>query len=295
MPLRIVSLGDSIVWGQGLSEADKFDVLVRDALADANPGITLWRLAHSGAVIGVNPVEGSPADGEVPMPQPTIIQQCDNFNDSPETVDLVLLDGGINDVDVRTILNPFVPFPILIAKTRNFCHASMLVLLRKTVTRFSKPDCKIRVTGYYPIVSAQSHFPSVIDLLGCHGIMAPDFIDKNVLVRAVIDRCEKFFSESTASIEQAVAEAGDARIAYVAPGFTDANSVFAPQTLLWGLKDDLDLSPEDEVANARRASCNAAFDELQIVEREECYRAPVGHPNVLGAKHFAQKILESLP
>src|SRR5215469_5421303 len=67
MPLRIVSLGDSIVWGQGLSEADKFDVLVRDALADANPGITLWRLAHSGAVIGVNPVEGSPADGEVPM------------------------------------------------------------------------------------------------------------------------------------------------------------------------------------------------------------------------------------
>jgi hypothetical protein len=128
MPLRIVSLGDSIVWGQGLSEADKLDVLVRDALADANPGITLQRLAHSGAVIGVNPVEGSPADGEVPMPQPTIIQQCDSFNDSPVTVDLVLLDGGINDVDVRTILNPFVPLPILIAKARNFCHASMLVL-----------------------------------------------------------------------------------------------------------------------------------------------------------------------
>jgi hypothetical protein len=115
-----------------------------------------------------------------------------------------------------------------------------------------------------------------------------------VLVRAVIDRSQKFFSESTASFGQAVSEAGDARIAYADPGFTDANSVFASQTLLWGLKDDLDLSPEDEVAATRHASCDAAFDELHIVEREECYRASAGHPNVSGAKQFAQKILESL-
>jgi hypothetical protein len=61
-------------------------------------------------VIGAHPVIGNTANGETPEARPTIIEQCDSFADSPDTVDLVLLNGGINDIGVATILNPFAWF-----------------------------------------------------------------------------------------------------------------------------------------------------------------------------------------
>src|SRR5512143_1544595 len=100
---RMVALGDSVVWGQGLEPGEKFSSLVQAAL-DID-SCTL--LAHSGATIGVGvDTTEPPLDGEVPTWYPTILQQCAAFTDSPETVDLVIVNGGINDVEVRTILNP---------------------------------------------------------------------------------------------------------------------------------------------------------------------------------------------
>jgi len=62
-------------------------------------------MAHSGAVIGVD--SGAPAgscDGEVPTAFPTILQQCEAAADT--RVNLVILNSGINDIDIRYILNP---------------------------------------------------------------------------------------------------------------------------------------------------------------------------------------------
>src|SRR5947199_1451967 len=106
-PFRIVCIGDSVVWGQGLLETEKFDSMVREALTRFLSGVTLEKTAHSGAVIGVSGAMGNPAPGEVPESRLSIIEQCDGFTNSPETVDLVLMDGGINDVGVSNILNPF--------------------------------------------------------------------------------------------------------------------------------------------------------------------------------------------
>jgi lysophospholipase L1-like esterase len=286
---RIASLGDSVPWGQGLLENDKYDVFLATKF-----GATLHRTAHSGATIGATLIEGGPADGEVPVALPTIHDQCVNFADSPETIDLVLLNGGLNDVDFRTILNPLVPAPILSALTHKFCHDAMLGLLQTVAARFSNPAARIIVTGYYPIISDQSDPPCVLGFLGIHGIAPPPFVEKNFVIEAVIDRCRQFFQESTADLRRAVADAGDARIAYVDAGFTDANSVFAPKALLWGLAVDLDLSPVDEVADQRHKSCDAAFNEFQVLEREQCYRASAGHPNVDGARQFANQILAAL-
>lgn len=69
-------------------------------------GVTLEGVAHSGAAIGAFGAAGIPCPGEVPCSRLTILEQCDQFTNSPETVDLVLLDGGINDVGVATILIP---------------------------------------------------------------------------------------------------------------------------------------------------------------------------------------------
>ncbi len=297
-PFTIVTLGDSIPWGQGLQEAEKFDTLVKDALTPDHPeGVVLKRVAHSGAVIGAFGATGVPEPGEVPSSRPSIIEQCDQFSDSPESVDLVLLDGGINDVGVATILNPLALIPTLSSRTTRACHNGMLMLLRKIGAKFSKPTCKIRVTGYYTIVSKQSDPLGVEKLLKLHGIALPDFGNPTAeFLEPVIRRCQEFFADSTASLQQAVADAADSRITFVPTGFTDANAIFVPGTsLLWNLDLDDGLGPQDPVAADRHAQCDLAHGgPLNAFAREFCYRASAGHPNVAGARQFKDQLLATL-
>jgi hypothetical protein len=126
----------------------------------------------------------------------------------------------------------------------------------------------------------------------------PNFLEQDLdLVNPVLNRCEAFFKDSTQQLKKAVAESGNPRVVFVPSGFTDDNSVFVRATsLLWGLDLDDDLSPEDPVAAARRPLCQAAHsDPLQLLERELCFRASAGHPNVEGAVHYSTQILAVLP
>lgn len=295
MAFRIVSIGDSIIWGQGLLPNEKFNTLVQQALMPKYPGgVTLESAAHSGAVIGAS---GAPQPGEVPASRLSIIEQCDAYANSPGTVDLVLMNGGINDVGVANILNPFAVIPSLETRVAHACHDGMLVLLRKVSAKFSKPGCKILVTGYYPILSALSDPLGVIKLLSLFGIAVPPFLDRDMdFINPVLHRCEVFFQTSTQQLTAAIKDAGDPRIIFVPSGFTDANAVFVPGTsLLWGLDLDDDMNPQDPVAAARHPLCDAAHPGvLEIPEREQCYRASAGHPNVQGAIQFSKQILGSL-
>jgi hypothetical protein len=299
MAFRIVTLGDSIPWGQGLLEAEKYDTLVKDALTPSHPGIIPpERLAHSGAVIGAFGATGTPEPGEVPASRLTIIEQCDGFVNSPETVDVVLLDGGINDVGVATILNPFACIPSLESRITRACHDGMLLLLNKISAKFAKPSCKILVTGYYTIVSEQSDPVGVHKLLSVHGIAMPEFVEvEDDFLGPVIDRCEEFFTKSTAQLQRAIADARDPRMRFVPTGFTDENAIFVPGTsLLWGLDLDDDVSPEDPVADTRHPLCDLAHpDPLELLAREQCYRASAGHPNIAGAERFKTQILAAIP
>jgi hypothetical protein len=297
-PFRIVSIGDSVVWGQGLLPNEKFDVLVKQGLLPRHPeGVTIESLAHSGAVIGAHGATGSPESGEVPAPRLSIIEQCDGYDTSPETVDLVLMDGGINDVGVATILNPLALIPSLDARVIQACHDGMLLLLNKVSAKFSKVSCKILVTGYYPILSSMSDPLGVTKLLALYGIAVPAFLDRELdFINPVIARCEAFFNDSTQELMRAVADAGDPRIAFVPSGFTDANAVFVRgSSLLWGLELTDKLDPQDPVAGKRHPLCDAAYpDPLQVLDREICYRASAGHPNVEGAVQFSKQILANL-
>jgi hypothetical protein len=297
-PFRIVTLGDSIPWGQGLLPAEKYDTRLAAALRLRHPeGVTLESVAHSGAVIGAFGATGTPCPGEVPCARLTIIEQCDQFSHAPETVDLVLLDGGINDVGVATILNPLALIPTLSSKVIRGCHHAMLLLLRKVGTKFSKPSCKILVTGYYTIVSDQSDPFGVQQLLKLHGIALPDFGDPGAeFLDPVIQRCREFFAESTTALQQAIADARDPRITFVPTGFTEANAIFVPNTsLLWELDVDDGLSPEDPVAAERHGQCDAAHSgPLEAFARQQCYRASAGHPNVEGALQFKKQLMATL-
>jgi hypothetical protein len=269
--------------------------MVRDALGSSfADGVRLQRLAHSGAVIGANPTIGAAAAGEVPAIRPTIIEQCDSFSDSPDTVDLVLVNGGINDVGVARILNPFDRVPSLDSRIERACYDDMLLLLRKIANRFSKPTCRILVTGYYPIVSRHSDPLGVHRFLSVFGIKAPTFLaNSDAILGPVIDRCEKFLLESTSHFQRAVAVTRDPRISFVSSAFTDENAIFVPgTTCLFGLDIDELLSPEDPVANERKVQCDIAHgDPLDLPARELCYRASAGHPNQAGAIKYKTQIL----
>jgi lysophospholipase L1-like esterase len=293
VPFRIVTLGDSIIWGQGLLDSEKFAYLVQQALLPGHPGgVTIEPCAHSGAVIGVPPEtpSGGPFPyGEVPASLATIIQQCDGFANAPDAVDLVLLNGGINDVGVATILNPLAVIPSLGSKVESACLHGMQALLRKVAAKFNKPSCRILVTGYYTIFSSKSDPLHLHKLMSLHGIGAPAFLAQRDLVNLVVSRCEQFFQKSTDNLQAAIGLVGDARIMFVPSGFVDDNAIFATSSYLWGL-DDL-LNPEDPMAEVRQGQCNLSFPGLlEIAHREECYRASAGHPNIQGAQQYARQI-----
>jgi lysophospholipase L1-like esterase len=296
MPFRIVCIGDSIVWGQGLLPNEKFNFLVQQALLPKFPGATLESVAHSGAVIGATGVSGTPQVGEVPASRLSIIEQCDGYTNFPETVDLVLMDGGINDVGVASILNPLALIPSLDMRVVHACHDGMLVLLKKVIAKFSKPTCRILVTGYYPILSSLSDPLGVRKILSLFGIAVPEFLDNDLdFINPVLKRCEEFATDSAQQLQQAIKDAGDPRVTFVPTGFTDANSVFVAGTsLLWGLSLDDDLAPQDPVAAVRHPLCDIAHPPEEILDREKCYRASAGHPNVQGAVQFSRQILAAL-
>ena len=294
---RIVTLGDSVAWGQGLPDVQKYDSMVRDSLSSRPAGVArLQRQAHSGAVIDATPTIGAAAPGEVPAIRPTVIEQCDSFTDSPETVDLVLVNGGINDVGVTTILNPFDRLPSLGSRIERACYDGMLLLLRKIASKFSKRTCRILVTGYYAIVSRYSDPLGVHRFLNLFGITAPTFLTTaDAILEPVIDRCETFFLDSTNHFQRAVAATGDPRISFVLSTFTDENAIFVPDTsCLFGLGIDELLSPEDPVAKDRKVQCDITHNPLEFPARELCYRASAGHPNQAGAIKYKTQILNAL-
>lgn len=295
----IVTVGDSVHWGQGLTREHKLHSIVAQVLRTEWPDLIEHHLAHSGAVIGAGAtVTRQRVDGEVPVGSPTVIEQAAAFPGDPAEVDVVLVNGGINDVNIRNILNPFISADQLSDLIREHCYDSMRVLLGDVVARFPAATTRIVVTGYYPILSHRSK-PFGIPLLLEHegifilpSVTGAAITDKN----PVVEHCLQFWQESTRCLQDAVADLSTAHpsshINFVDPGFGERNAMFADEPWLFGLKAG--LMPEDEVVSSRHTSCNVAIPGGDFLAREQCYRASAGHPNVTGARRYADAILGAL-
>jgi len=302
--LRMVVLGDSVPWGQGLQTSEKFYSLVKVALSGSDCAQSCAVLAHSGAIIGAGATTTGPIlGGEVPTAYPTILQQCANVTDPPETVDLVLLNGGINDINVRTILNPLTDSSHLQDRIVQHCHRDMKTLLDAVLKKFTKPTCRFVVTGYFLILSAQSDRLLMNQFLKMHGLSFASLVDLFSLInlttddlfQKILNNCALFFRQSSQSLQQAVDETNQAvggapRVFFAQPPFTEANAALAPQAWLWGLKPI--LRPEDPVQDDRRAAC--LRDEHDLLRLPTCFLASAGHPNLTGAQQFAAAILAAL-
>jgi len=295
----LVTLGDSVHWGQGLRREHKLHAIVEAELARTDAGLVQHFLAHSGAIIGIGAtVARQRVDGEVPIAYPTLVQQVEAFVGDPANVVAVLVNGSINDIDIRNILNPFVSQTALRAMIEEHSYDSMRALLELVLARFGNPATRVIVTTYYPILSPVSRPFGVPFLLANEGLTLPSGIDPLAGTNIVVAKCMQFWQESTTALADAVVAANATltapRVFLADPGFTEDNAVFAGDPWLFGLANDPLLSPEDEVVAERHAACDLAFPPADWAARQQCYRASAGHPNVKGARKYADAILAAL-
>lgn len=319
----MVVLGDSIMWGQGLREEAKFPTLVASWIESQLPGwrVSTHRYAHSGAVIKPNTEkDAKPATpGEVPNGYPSITalfwKAASELTPetSDRTVDLVLMDGGINDVKVNSIIttDPTIANKVeWVGKlTRERCAPRMKRLLPYVLQKF--PSAKVVATSYYPIVSEKSDLTGLASIVSLYNPARPIVLATERLRGQLTDQSRVFHEEyagtvgpvvrraqalemvaSTASAPKRYPVAADRvvladpaarRTAFVPIPFRPENAYGAPKSWLWK------LGQEDHVATTRRQQC------VQVGSvNPKCYLAAMGHPNVEGAKEYAKAIIGEL-
>jgi len=161
-PLNLLVLGDSVSWGQGLKEEHKAWYLVKRWLQQTSGRDVSERIeAHSGAVIGPpednHDDQATPLDGELSRAVPTINDQINNALRafaSPAQIDLVIVDGCINDLDSRRLLNAANTREGIRGLAQAKCGPPVEALLRRITSTF--PRAHVVITGYYPIITDKS-------------------------------------------------------------------------------------------------------------------------------------------
>jgi lysophospholipase L1-like esterase len=164
--LKVVAIGDSVVWGNGDRPDEKFVTKVGHFLTDGTQrSVTIISYAHSGARLlpadpngTMTPVLGGQPEGDLNAEGPVIPQQALCAAKDNADAELVLLDGCINDVGALRIALPF-PFN-LVSKddiqedAYRACSVPMRDLLETVKTSF--PKATIIVLNYYRIISTKS-------------------------------------------------------------------------------------------------------------------------------------------
>jgi lysophospholipase L1-like esterase len=336
-PLHMLVIGDSIMWGQGLREEEKFSSRVKCWLQEKTKReVRVHVEAHSGAVVSAASaakLSFTTSNGEVNLPAPTINEQLDHavqfYNESRSTPALILMNGCINDVGVKSLLAASTPIEDIRARARTSCGDEMYALLQRV--RISFPQAFVLVIGYYPLFSPKTSDNSFTRLLVKKlNYKKPDsgrMTDKEMRER-LIAISDEWYKTSTVSLAEAVAktngEAGleslPAKVMFVEIQFGPEHVFAAPDTLLWnfifgstnlsGFRKVIILltfgtaayKPNDHMRQSRVKSCEQTFKKPKgISEKKDdkaarkdlfliCRYASLGHPNQMGALIYTEAI-----
>jgi PKD repeat protein/flagellar hook assembly protein FlgD len=298
-PVRMLVLGDSIAWGQGLNEWEKYPEIVASKIRQRIKGSgrpvhylqDTSNLAHSGAVVGTPGDADCLPDlrreipdwgGEVPSGSPDI-GACQVAAAKSKAADLILVDGCINDVGPMEII---FGRSDLSSRVDGRCGERFVRMLRQL--HDDHPLAVIVVTGYYPIVS----IGSVVDLTVLASELGiPAATVATTTLPEMMRRSTEFYEHSNDVLRADLrAVGGGSRptwLRFVDPGFGALDGVFAPQAKLWG-------GVLDSVQSSRITACNTASGldpELNVLA---CTVASLGHPNVQGAAQYAERIIGEL-
>ncbi|MDQ2921289.1 MAG: SGNH/GDSL hydrolase family protein [Acidobacteriota bacterium] len=293
-PMQMLVLGDSIMWGLGLQPEQKFSWRVKCWLQEKTGREVQTRIeAHSGALLAgasTTPPRFKSNDGEVNLPFPTINEQLDNavrfYGHARSSVDLILVDGCINDVDVSNLLNAGTTTDWLRQRITTTCGAGMHNLLRRITESF--PNAHVVVTGYYRMISTNTDDNAFIRLivkkLNSGSREAQRMTYKEMRER-LITLSELWYKVSTASLNEAVSKVNEdlgekslpPRAMFVEIEFWPEHSFSASNTLLWNFmfgstnlsgfrKIIVALSlgtaaykPNDDARESRIKSCNETY------------------------------------
>ena len=249
-PLQMLVLGDSIMWGQGLRDEEKFSSRVKCWLQEKiNREVKVHVEAHSGAVIAAAPgakLNFATANGEVNLPTPTINEQLDNaiqfYKQDRSSPALIFLNGCINDVGVKNLLAASTQLDDIRARASKSCGEDMYGLLQRVRKNFSQSY--VLVTSYYPIVSTQTDDNAFLRLLvkklNNQKPEARQMSDKEMRAR-LIAISDEWYKTSTASLVAAIAKANEnsasdssaPKMMFVEIQFGPEHVFAAPDTLLW--------------------------------------------------------------
>jgi hypothetical protein len=327
---KIVVFGDSIAWGQGLAESEKYSTLVADQI-EQRRGVDVQKKvnAHSGGTISDNSLTEADRkylrecgervlNGEIPTSFPTISNQVKYFPEQEAlTVDLVLLSGGINDVNVLDYILRILPDSEQQIRNRafDFCYRDMKKLLESIDTKFTKPESKIVVTGYFRLVTEETDLAALAPLAiyaeaaTVASLFPFGLVTASVFVLALVsflkDKWVKnwrtFYDTSTAYLSTAVSEIdkGRGKFLFVDPGIRDFQAMaalhphlYAPIVRLGGEFIGA-VSVDDSVKQDRISQCEA-IPSGPCQAPGICKVAAIGHPNAMGAKKYAGAIIRQL-
>ena len=334
-PFDMLVLGDSIMWGQGLRDEEKFSFRVKCWLEEkTNREVRVHVEAHSGAVISGTtsaPPLFTTSDGEVNLSSPTINEQLDHairfYREQQAGPALILMNGCINDVGVKSLLAASTPLEELGARARKSCGEGMQLLLQRV--RSSFPQSQVLVTSYYPIVSLQTADNAFLRLLvkklNNQSPEARRLSDKEMR-RRLIAISDEWYNISTSSLLEAVkktnaaADAGSPKVAFVEIPFGPEHVFAAPESLLWNFMfastnvsgfarivvllsfGTAAYKTNDHLRESRIKSCEETFKKPKGIKEEKdkknarqdlfliCRYASLGHPNHMGALIYTEAI-----
>jgi len=351
---EMLVLGDSVMWGQGLQESDKIYTLVRRGLEEELLRRPVRQLvkAHSGATILPDRSPCLVASGEVNISTPTITYQIQMALDDyrlkgmpPESVGLVLLNGGINDASFVRLLNVFATTRDKVRElARKYCGERMRALLLETVTRF--PNAIVIVPGYFPFISTKTDPELIKHLIQAYlgledrrkSIAALETIgtksgtrNRSWIMRRLAELSAEWYAASDANLQRATDEvnaeiaarpelqlsdarrtanmlaaempaAEGRRVFFVPIKFEEEEAYAAPSTRFWkitGRNPDFEGDPkvsrfitDDHQFKTRQPQCfQPKFNAFAL---QACQIAGTGHPNVSGARRYAESIMGRL-
>jgi hypothetical protein len=189
---------------------------------------------------------------------PTILQQVRQYQGPPShnDVNLVLVDGCINDVGVMKTTNPKTSSDDITNTAKLSCYDGMKQLLSEIINTF--PNAKIIVTGYYEVLSENSsnqlkklvnwvipYFlePTIINKI--NPLTSAAFFVEQRILNKIIDNWHTFAQDSNQFLKMAVDELNTQvgcigciftgnRISFANPNFGPENALLAEHPYVAG-------------------------------------------------------------
>lgn len=331
---NLLVVGDSILWGQGLKEEHKSWFQIKAWLQETTGREVRQQIqAHSGAMIGsASDPRANPKtrlDGEVSRAVPTVNEQVDDAVKSyadPSQVDLVLVDGCINDIGARRLLDAASTQNGIRELAQAKCGPPVEALLTRITSSF--PNAHVILTGYFPLISDRTPNDLFTRALAkrFYTPVAGDrrMNDKQLLARLVAISQEwyqvsndKLASAAAAVDARLTARGSHQRVLFAAVSFLPEYSFEARQSRLWGFDASalrrlvavftlgrVTLRTNDERESQRSASCREFYkrpaEESADQEKTRkswltlCRVAALGHPNRKGALMYTESINRQL-